>query len=189
MRSWTESRTNASADELWIVEHEPIYTVGLAGRAEHLPRGSVIPLAKVDRGGQITYHGPGQAIVYCLVDLTRRGLTVTQLVRLLEQAAINALAAYGVTAERRTGAPGVYVGDAKIAALGLRIRRGRSYHGIALNVTNDLNPYDAIDPCGYPGLKVTRTSDLGIAATVQEFGEQIARGIARIVEESHGTRR
>jgi lipoyl(octanoyl) transferase len=179
MRTYTESRDDASGDELWIVEHAPVYTVGLAGRTEHFPRASSIPLVKVDRGGQITYHGPGQAIVYCLIDLARRNITVTQMVRLLEQAAINTLAAHGVTAERRSGAPGVYVAGAKIAALGLRIRSGRCYHGIALNVTNDLTPFDAIDPCGYPGLKVTRAADLGIPATAQFLGEQIAHGIAR----------
>ncbi|MSQ17981.1 MAG: lipoyl(octanoyl) transferase LipB [Betaproteobacteria bacterium] len=191
MRAFTKSRTSASADELWIVEHEPIYTVGLAGRPEHLPRPSPItlgsiPVTKVDRGGQITYHGPGQVIVYCLIDLARRHITVTQMVRLLEQAAIQALAAHGVHGKRRTGAPGVYVEEAKIAALGLRIRSGRCYHGIALNVTNDLTPYHAIDPCGYPGLQITRLADLGITTTAQELGEQLARGIARLLGESHG---
>ncbi|MFN0299892.1 MAG: lipoyl(octanoyl) transferase LipB [Burkholderiales bacterium] len=179
MRTFTAARDPATRDELWIVEHNPIYTAGVAGRAEHFPRCGSIPLARIDRGGQITYHGPGQAIIYCLVDLARRGITVSAMVRLLEQAVIDVLAAHGTHGERRTGAPGVYVGGAKIAALGLRIRNGRCYHGVALNVSNDLAPFDAIDPCGYPGLRVTRTADEGVAAHAHELGERLAYRIAR----------
>lgn len=186
MRSFSAARNPATEDELWIVEHNPIYTTGVAGRAEHFPRGGSIPLARIDRGGQITYHGPGQAIVYCLVDLARRGITVSAMVRLLEQAVIDVLAVHGARGDRRAGAPGVYVGGAKIAALGLRIRSGRCYHGVALNVSNDLAPFDLIDPCGYPGLRVTRTADLGIAVNAQELGERLAHRIAVLLRESSG---
>ncbi len=179
MRTFTAARDPATPDELWIVEHNPIYTAGVAGRAEHFPRGGSIPLARIDRGGQITFHGPGQAIIYCLVDLTRRGITVSAMVRLLEQAVIDVLAAHATRGERRAGAPGVYVGGAKIAALGLRIRNGRCYHGVALNVSNDLAPFDDIDPCGYPGLRVTRTDDQGVAAHAHELGGRLAHRIAR----------
>src|SRR5215831_12969971 len=162
MRRFTETRGAGSSDELWLLEHPPVYTVGLAGREEHLPRRSAIPLERVDRGGQITYHGPGQAIVYVLLDLARRGLSVRALVRLLEQAVIDVLDAHSVEAARKPGAPGVYVRGAKIAALGLRVRRGCCYHGVALNVAMDLAPFSDIDPCGYAGLEVTQTSALGI---------------------------
>ena len=181
MRRYADARGPATADELWVLEHPPVYTVGLAGRAEHLPRGSAIPLQRVDRGGQITYHGPGQAIVYTLVDLGRRGLTVRSLVRLIEQAVIDLLEEHGVSAARRSGAPGIYVDGAKIAALGLRVRRGCSYHGVALNVDMDLTPFDAIDPCGYPGLAVTQTTALGVRAGVAELGDALARRIAGLL--------
>lgn len=187
MRAFTANRAADTPDELWIVEHPPVYTVGQAGRAEHLPRGGAsagIPVEQVDRGGQITYHGPGQAVVYTLVDLARRGIKVRTLVTLLEQAVIDLLAAHGSLAARRTGAPGVYVGDAKIAALGLRVRNGRAYHGVALNVDVDLAPFGAIDPCGYPGLAVTRTVDLGIPGDCDTLGHALAARIARSISES-----
>ena len=182
MRRFTDERTAATADELWALEHPPVYTVGLAGREEHFPRGSAIPLERVDRGGQITYHGPGQAIVYALVDLSRRGLTVRAMVTLIEEAVIDTLAAQGLQASRRSGAPGVYVSGAKIAALGLRVRRSCCYHGVALNVNMDLAPFSAIDPCGYPGLAVTQTSVFGIAADAEELGDALARDIARRID-------
>jgi lipoyl(octanoyl) transferase len=182
MRRFTETRGPATPDELWVLEHPPVYTVGVAGRKEHFPHRTEIPLEHVDRGGQITYHGPGQAIVYALVDLARRGLTVRAMVSAIEQAVIDALAAHGVGAERRSGAPGVYVNGAKIAALGLRVRRGCCYHGVALNVNMDLAPFSAIDPCGYPGLAVTQTSALGIAATAAELGTALAGRIARVID-------
>ncbi len=138
MRRFTDSRGTATPDELWVLEHPPVYTVGIAGRAEHFPRSGELPVERVDRGGQITYHGPGQAIVYTLIDLARRGLTVRGMVSLIEQAVIEVLEAHGVGAERRNGAPGLYVDGAKIAALGLRVRRGCCYHGVALNVNMDL---------------------------------------------------
>jgi len=178
MRAFTANRDAATADELWVLEHPPVYTVGQAGRAEHLPRTSSIPLERTDRGGQVTYHGPGQAVVYVLVDLARRRLTVRELVRRIEAAVIAVLASHGVSGARRPGAPGVYVDDAKVAALGLRVRHGRSYHGVALNVDMDLAPYADIDPCGYPGLAVTQLADLGVALTVAQAGRMLAEAIA-----------
>jgi lipoyl(octanoyl) transferase len=182
MRRFTDLRGPATPDELWVLEHRPVYTVGIAGRAEHFPRASAIPVERVDRGGQITYHGPGQAIVYALVDLARRGLTVRAMVALLEKAVIETLAGYRVSAARTSGAPGVYVGEAKIAALGLRVRRGCCYHGVALNVNMDLAPFSAIDPCGFPGLEVTQTSALGIAAGTEEIGLTLAERIVELVD-------
>jgi lipoyl(octanoyl) transferase len=174
MRTFTAARTPATPDELWLLQHRPIYTYGVSGRSEHLPRAdSGIAVVKVDRGGQITYHGPGQIVLYALLDLRRRDLTVRGLVWRLEQAVLDLLAQFGVCAQRRAGAPGVYAGDAKIAALGLRVSRGCSYHGLSLNVDVDLEPFRAIDPCGYPGLAVTRTSDLGVGATVELLGERL----------------
>src|SRR5882724_10235835 len=182
MRRFTDEREAKTPDELWVLEHPPIYTVGIAGRAEHFPRGGEVPVERIDRGGQITYHGPGQAIVYALVDLARRGLTVRGMVSLIEQAVIELLGAHGVEAERRKGAPGVYVDRAKIAALGLRVRRGCCYHGVALNVDMDLAPFSAIDPCGYPGLAVTQTRARGVTADARELGETLARCIKRLLE-------
>jgi len=182
MRRFTETRSAATPDELWVLEHPPVYTVGVAGRKEHLPRGSKIPLERVDRGGQITYHGPGQAIVYALVDLARRGLTVRAMVTKIEQAVIDTLAAHEVRAERRSSAPGVYVSGAKVAALGLRVRRGCCYHGVALNVDMDLAPFFAIDPCGYPGLEVTQTSALGVAGGTEQLGRELAERSSRLIE-------
>jgi lipoyl(octanoyl) transferase len=177
MRRFTDARAPSTPDELWVLQHPPVYTTGLAGRPEHVPRRSDIPLERTDRGGQITYHGPGQAIVYALVDLARRGLTVRGMVRLLEQAVIDVLERHGVAAARRNGAPGVYVDEAKIAALGLRVRRGCAYHGVALNVDMDLAPFSAIDPCGFPGLAVTQTSALGVEADAELLGVLLATRI------------
>lgn len=181
MQTFTASRTADTPDELWLVEHPPVYTLGQAGKPEHLLRDVGIPLVNIDRGGQITYHGPGQVVIYVLLDLTRRKLKVRELVNAIEQAVIDLLAGYGVVAERHSGAPGVYVGGngdltraAKVAALGLRIRNGRSYHGVSLNVDMDLSPFAAINPCGYAGMAVTQTRDLGIAAPAEALGEQLA---------------
>src|SRR6266849_7317725 len=182
MRRLTDSRGTTTPDELWVLEQPPIYTVGIAGRAEHFPRSGEVPLERIDRGGQITYHGPGQAIVYALVDLARRGLTVRGMVSLIEQAVIEVLGAHGVGAERRKGAPGVYADGAKVAALGLRVRRGCCYHGVALNVAMDLAPFSAIDPCGYPGLAVTQTRAHGVLAGATEMGDELARRIARLID-------
>ena len=174
MQSFTEARVADTPDEIWLLQHPPVYTYGVAGRAEHLPSiDTVIPVIKVDRGGQVTYHGPGQIVVYTLIDLRRRGLTVRSLVRSLEQAVIDTLAELEVHGERREGAPGVYVADAKVAALGLRIRNGCSYHGLSLNVDMDLSPFAAIDPCGYPDLRVTQLRNLGVSASIEHVGERL----------------
>ena len=175
MQEFTATRTAETADELWIVEHPPVFTLGQAGKPEHLLRDIGIPLVQIDRGGQVTYHGPGQVVIYLLLDLNRRQLKVRELARHIEQAVIDLLAAHGVTAERHTNAPGVYVAGAKIAALGLRIRRGCSYHGVALNVQMDLSPFAAINHCGYPGLAVTQTHDLGLALTPDTAADELTR--------------
>lgn len=182
MQAFTTARDADTPDELWLVEHPPVYTQGLAGKPEHLPRvDNGIPVIKTDRGGQITFHGPGQVVIYTLFDLRRRGLGVRQLVRKLERAVIELLAMHGVDAEGREDAPGVYVGDAKIAALGLRVRNGCCYHGLSLNVDMDLTPFEAINPCGYPGLAVTQTRALGIldqpAAIAEKLLARLAAGI------------
>jgi len=147
-------------EEIWLLGHEPVYTLGQSGKREHLLAPSDIPVIQTDRGGQVTYHGPGQLVVYPLLDLRRRGMGIRQLVDLIEMALIEALGRAGITAETRPGAPGVFVGAAKIAALGLRIRRGWSYHGLSLNVDMDLSPFSTINPCGYRGLEVTQVADL-----------------------------
>jgi lipoyl(octanoyl) transferase len=182
MRRFTGERTSATPDELWVLEHPSVYTAGIAARPEHFAKNSRIPLVRADRGGQITYHGPGQAIVYTLVDLERRRLTVRGMVSLIEDAAIAVLAQRGVSAERKPGAPGVYVDGAKIAALGLRVRRRSCYHGIALNVATDLAPFAEIDPCGFPGLKVTQTSALGVTGDALALGDALASRIAALLE-------
>ena len=182
MHRLTDERGAATPDEFWVLEHPAVYTVGLAGRREHFPRRTDIPVERIDRGGQITYHGPGQAIVYALVDLARHGLTVRGMVTLLEDAVIELLAERGVKAQRKPGAPGVYVGGAKIAALGLRVRRGCCYHGVALNVDMDLSPFSDIDPCGYPGLAVTQVTALGVKGDAQQLGGALASRIVRLLE-------
>lgn len=179
MQAFSADRNAASPDELWQVEHPPVYTLGLAGKTEHLLRETDIPVVKTDRGGQITYHGPGQAVVYVLLDMNRRSLKVRELVRRIEQAAIDMLADYGVKAERLSGAPGVYVAGAKIAALGLRVKGGCCYHGIALNVAMDLAPYANINPCGYAGMRVTQLRDLGVDIDTQTAGEALLAHLAR----------
>ncbi len=177
MRSFTSRRNESSADELWLLEHPPVYTLGQG--AERGPVGNGIPLVKADRGGDITYHGPGQLVVYTLVDLARRGIKVRQFVALLEQAVIDLLAGRGA---RRAGAPGVYVDGAKIAALGIRVRQGRAYHGLSLNVDMDLSPFGSIDPCGYPGLAVTQTRDIGMKETLATVGERLAALLVEKIE-------
>jgi lipoyl(octanoyl) transferase len=186
MQEFTAARTAETADELWIVEHPPVYTLGQAGKPEHILRDVGIPLVQIDRGGQVTYHGPGQVVIYLLLDLPRLKVKVRELVTAIEQAVIDLLAGYNVTAERRDGAPGVYVGDAKIAALGLRIRNGCSYHGVSLNVDMDLSPFDAINPCGYAGLKVIQTKDLNIPLNAHEAGERLSHHLLQQLEKQHG---
>jgi lipoyl(octanoyl) transferase len=170
MRDFTRGRQESTPDELWLVEHPPVYTVGQGASIPSLV--STIPVVKTDRGGDITYHGPGQVVLYALVDLVRRSIKVKRFVWLLEQAVIDLI---GRDAERKAGAPGVYVDGAKIAALGIRVVRGRAYHGVALNVDMDLSPFDAIDPCGYPGLRVTQMRDLGLAATADQLAQSVIK--------------
>ena len=177
MRAFTAARTGETADELWLLEHPPVYTLGQG--AAHAGVTNGIALVKSDRGGDITYHGPGQVVLYTLVDLARRGIKVKEFVRLLERAVIGLLGGRG---ERRPGAPGVYVDGAKVAALGIRVRQGRAYHGLSLNVDMDLSPFRAIDPCGYPGLAVTQLKDLGFTESVDEAGERLVRHLVREIE-------
>lgn len=162
MQAFTAQRTHDAPDELWLTEHPPVYTLGLNRKDVRMPWRDDIPLVRTDRGGKITYHGPGQIVIYLLLDLKRQGLTVRQLVDRMEGAIISLLADYGVQAEGRPDAPGVYVNGSKVASLGLRLKNGCCYHGLSLNVNMDLSPFNAIDPCGYRGLQVTQTRDLGI---------------------------
>jgi lipoyl(octanoyl) transferase len=179
MRAFTETRDADTLDELWLVEHPPVFTQGLAGKAKHLLAPGDIPVIPVDRGGQVTYHGPGQVVVYCLLDVRRLGLSVRGLVTALEQAVIDLLATYGIIAQARPDAPGVYVDGAKVASLGLRIRQGRSYHGLSLNVDMDLEPFTRINPCGYPGLRVTQLRDLGVLLAPDAVAEKLLPVLGR----------
>ncbi|WP_323123627.1 lipoyl(octanoyl) transferase LipB [Burkholderia alba] len=181
MRAFTDARTAETGDEIWVVEHPPVYTLGQAGNPSHLlVADSGVPLVKVDRGGQITYHGPGQIVAYLLLDLRRRKLMVRTLVSRIEEAVIETLAAYNLASVRKAGAPGIYVASgphegAKIAALGLKIRNGCSYHGLSLNVKMDLRPFLAINPCGYAGLETVDMAGLGVAAGWNEAAETLVR--------------
>lgn len=178
MAGFTERRGADTVDEFWCLEHPPVLTLGRAARREHVLNAEDIPLVQVDRGGQVTYHGPGQIVLYTLIDLRRRGVGVRGLVDAIEQAVIDLLAGYGVDAASRADAPGVYVGRRKIAALGLRVRRGASFHGLALNVDMDLEPFRRIDPCGYPGLEVTQVRDQGIMAGQRDLAAGLIRHLA-----------
>jgi lipoyl(octanoyl) transferase len=173
MRDFTESRTACSDDEIWLLQHPPVYTQGISCQARPRVAGAAIPVIATDRGGQITYHGPGQLIVYVLLDLKRRGLGVRCLVTILEQSIIDLLAQYRLHGARRERAPGVYVDDAKLAALGIRVRRGASYHGLSLNVAMDLSPFSAIDPCGIEGLAVTDLRSLGVDIDIDVVAAQL----------------
>ena len=187
MQEFTAARTPATPDEIWLTEHPPIYTLGLAGRREHLLRDNGIPTLKVDRGGQITYHGPGQLVAYLLFDLKRRGTGIRALVRAIEASVVEWLDSMGISAYGKPAAPGVYVRvagmEAKIAALGLKVRNGCTYHGLALNVAMDLAPFADIDPCGYKGLAVTQLADLGVVRTVDEAGRELAPLLASRIRE------
>ncbi len=185
MQRYTEERGADTPDELWLVEHPPVFTVGLNGKPEHLLAPGDIDVVKVDRGGQVTYHGPGQIVLYLLIDLRRRGLGVRALVSLMEQAVIELLAGYGIQSVARQDAPGVYVDDAKIASLGLRVRRGCSYHGLALNVDMDLEPFRRINPCGYPGLAVTRLRDLGVNDSCAAVATRLLAIVGQRLEQPH----
>lgn len=179
MQRYTRERDPGSADQLWLLEHPRVFTLGRAGRPEHLLDPGDIPVVMADRGGQVTYHGPGQLVVYTLVDLQRLGLGVRDYVHRLEQSVIDLLDNTGIAARRRTGAPGVYVGSAKLAALGLRVQRGCCYHGLALNVNLDLSPYQRINPCGYAGQPVTRLADLGLDWSVDETADRLLAPLCR----------
>ena len=182
MRRFTDERGPDTADELWLLEHPPIFTLGQAAKPEHVLGPGDIPVLQSDRGGQVTYHGPGQQVAYLLLDLRRVGLGVKRLVQLLEQAVIDLLAGYGIAAVARPDAPGVYVDGAKIASIGLRVRHGCCFHGIALNVDLDLEPFGRINPCGYPGLTVTRLVDLVPSVQTPRVPGEVARAIAKVLD-------
>ncbi|MFZ5620292.1 MAG: lipoyl(octanoyl) transferase LipB [Pseudomonadota bacterium] len=181
MQAFTAERGADTPDELWLLEHPPVFTLGLNAKPEHLLNPGDIPVVQIDRGGQVTYHGPGQLVVYALLDIARRGLGVQQLVRLMEQAVIDLLAEHRVQGGGRRDAPGVYVDGAKLAALGLRVKRGRTYHGLALNVAMDLEPFGRINPCGYPGMPVTQLHDLGISLDLDAVSERLASHLTRLL--------
>jgi len=185
MQAFAEQRTAATIDELWLLEHPPVYTLGLKANDKKLNAGE-IPVIATDRGGDVTYHGPGQPVVYVMMDLQRRGWSIRRLVHALEQAVIDLLAEHGVAGARVPLAPGVYVGAAKLAALGLRVRRGTTYHGLALNVDMDLAPFAAIDPCGYPGLTVTQLAEFAPGIGSAQAGADLIRHLSRTLEYTDG---
>ena len=175
MRAFTENRTADTVDEIWVLEHLPTFTLGQAGNPSHILNAADIPIVRSDRGGQVTYHGPGQLVIYVLVDLARGGIGVRALVRALEQSVIDLLSRASIRGQRRASAPGVYVDDCKIAALGIRVKRGRCYHGLSLNVDMDLTPFSRINPCGYPGLTVTQLVDLGVDWSIGETAANLLK--------------
>jgi len=179
MQAFNAARSESTEDQIWLVEHPPVFTLGLAGRREHVRAPGAIPVVGTDRGGQVTYHGPGQAIAYVLLDLRRLGIGAKELVRRIEQAVIELLERRGIAGSRRAGMPGVYVGEAKIAAIGLRIARGCSYHGMAVNGSVDLEPFGRIDPCGYPGLASTRLADHGVRDKMGAMQQKLAGHLER----------
>jgi len=183
MKQFTAARNAETRDEIWLLQHPSVYTQGLAGKPEHLLCANEIPVIKIDRGGQITYHGPGQIIAYLLLDLRRWKLNVRELVRLMEQAVIDLLAQHGVHAQGREDAPGVYVNDAKIASLGLKIKNGCCYHGIAFNVDMDLVPFSFINPCGFAGLRVTQAKDVGIRTPLNEIECQLVQNLVELLQQ------
>lgn len=173
MQRFTDERDAATPDELWLLEHPPVFTLGMNADPGHLLDAGAIPVVRIDRGGQVTFHGPGQLVAYALIDLRRAGLGVRALVSALERAVIRLAAWRGIEARVRAGAPGVYVGEAKLASIGIRVRRGASYHGLALNVDMDLAPFGRINPCGYPGLAMTQLAALGGPSSVEEVARQL----------------
>jgi lipoyl(octanoyl) transferase len=177
MQDFTDSRDESSGDELWLVQHPPVFTQGQAGKAEHVLAPGDIPVIQVDRGGQVTYHGPGQIVAYPLVDIRRKGITVREFVRCIEESIIQVLAQYSVKGERIEGAPGIYVAVDKVASLGLRVRRGCTFHGLAFNIDMDLEPFQRINPCGYAGLQVTQLSAWA-TASLAEVEERLIKSLA-----------
>lgn len=173
MQDFTKARNHETQDEIWVVEHPPVYTLGRNGKKEHILQKTNIPIIKVDRGGQVTYHGPGQLVIYILLDLHRRHLGVRQLVTLIEDSIIKLLLNYDIVANSDKKAPGVYVDGSKIAALGLRVSKGCTTHGLSLNVDMDLSPFQAINPCGYKGLTITQCKNLGITENIQQLATQL----------------
>ena len=182
MQRYTDERDATTPDELWLLEHEPVYTLGMNADPAHVLAAGDIPVVRIDRGGQVTYHGPGQLVLYALIDLRRKALGVRELVTALERAVIDLAAAHGIVAECRANAPGVYVAGAKLASVGLRVRRGGSYHGLALNVCMDLEPFGRINPCGYAGLAMTQLASLGGPSDVEEVGRELAPLLLRRLE-------
>ena len=181
MQDFTAQRRADTPDEIWLLEHPPVYTQGQAGKPEHLIAATDIPVVPIDRGGQITYHGPGQIVAYVLVDLRRRGYGIRELVTRMEQAVIDVLDGVAVSATRQAGAPGVYVAGAKIAALGLRVKQGCTYHGLALNVDMDLQPFSAINPCGYAGMQVTQCRALGVSESLPALAQAVELALRRTI--------
>lgn len=180
MHRFTDQRNNDTPDEVWLVEHNPVFTQGQAGKAEHLLMPGAIPVVQSDRGGQVTYHGPGQQVMYVLIDVKRRKLGVRQLVTALEETVVATLGDYGVTAHARPDAPGVYVGEEKICSLGLRIRKGCSFHGLALNVAMDLAPFLRINPCGYAGMRMTQLAQFQSGVTTADVQPRLVQHFARL---------
>lgn len=183
MKQFTSERNRDTADEIWVLQHPPTYTQGQAGNPEHLLNARHIPVVKIDRGGQITYHGPGQIVMYLLLDLRRWKINVRELVRLMENSVIELLATYGIRAAGREDAPGVYVGAAKIAALGLKIKNGCCYHGLSFNVDMDLTPFNFINPCGYAGLQVTQLKDQGISTPLSALEPMLAKTLLNLLRQ------
>ncbi|MCC5880870.1 MAG: lipoyl(octanoyl) transferase LipB [Idiomarina sp.] len=175
MQHYTNTRSATDADEIWVVEHPPVFTQGQAGKAEHILAPGNIPVVQVDRGGQVTYHGPGQLVVYFLIDIRRRNMGVRQLVTAIENTVVSALAPFAIQSAPRADAPGVYIGEQKVCSLGLRIRRGCSFHGLALNVHMDMEPFQRINPCGYAGMQMTQTSDHGGPHTIDEAATAVSQ--------------
>ena len=184
MKSFTENRNSDTPDELWTLEHNSVFTQGLSGKPKHLLKATKIPIVQSDRGGQITYHAPGQLIIYCLIDIKRLGIGIKKMVTIIEQSLIELLSSYDITAHTLKGAPGVYVNNSKIAALGLKVKQGRTYHGLSLNIDMDLSPYNLINPCGYSDLKVTQMRNvtdniLSISDIKHELSEHLIDSFAK----------
>ncbi len=181
MQQFTDNRDEQTPDELWLLEHDPVFTQGQAGKAEHLLFPGEIPVVQVDRGGQVTYHGPGQLVVYVLLNIKRRNLGVRQLVNLIEQSIVDTLAIHQLNAYAKADAPGVYVDEKKVASLGLRIRKGCSFHGLALNVDMDLSPFQRINPCGYAGMQMIQTKDIGGPASIADAKQQLTHQLLQLL--------
>ena len=184
MREFNDQRQATTNDQIWLLEHLPVYTLGLSGKEEHLLNTKQIPVIKTDRGGQVTYHGPGQLIAYLLIDLNKRSYSIKKLVSLMEQSIINYLQDCGVVAERKVNAPGVYINEEKIAALGVRVRKGGTYHGLAINIDMDLEPFDGIDPCGYIGMKCTQLSNHVNNITLQDVKNNLPKYLLKYLDQS-----